>query len=348
MLDRLLSGDRRALARLLTLIENEEPESVPLLAALYPKTGRAHLIGVTGAPGTGKSTLVSALAQAYRARGDTVAILAVDPSSPYTGGAILGDRVRMRALAGDAGVFIRSMAARGGAGGMARTAHDAARALDALGFDVVMIETVGAGQSEIEIARLAQTTLVVDAPGLGDDVQAIKAGILEIADVLVVNKADRPGAENTVRALRAMLELGHPAAKDALRVGFEQNGSHPARPLSIWLPPVLTTVALDGRGIDELVAALDAHRKHGALGETWARTERRQLEIELLGRVRDHLLAKLMAGISQIELDALISDLQGRQIDPHTAARRLLAQAEASLSIHHHPDSELRSHRAEF
>src|SRR5512136_497198 len=210
----VLEGSRLALARTLTAVENSSPEGRAAISTLFPHTGRAHLVGITGASGTGKSSLVNQLARYYRQASGaepprSVAIVAVDPTSPFTGGAILGDRIRMRDLSGDPGVFIRSMATRGSLGGLAATTGDVVRVLDAAGFDLIMVETVGAGQSEVDIARAAQTTLVVEAPGMGDDVQAIKAGILEIADILVVNKADRPGVENTARALRAMLDLGH-------------------------------------------------------------------------------------------------------------------------------------------
>jgi len=215
----VLKNDRLALARLLTQVENDTPDGRAALAELFPHTGKAHLLGVTGAPGTGKSSLVNQLALHFRGEGKRVAILAVDPSSPFTGGAVLGDRVRMRDLAGDAGVFIRSMATRGSLGGLAQATAAMAQVFDAAGFDVVIIETVGAGQSEVDIARLAHTTIVVEAPGMGDDIQAIKAGILEIADVLVVNKADRPGVENTERALRSMLELAHPTRRVFLHHG---------------------------------------------------------------------------------------------------------------------------------
>ncbi len=207
----VLAGDRYALARLLTRVENDLEDGRAALAELFPHTGRAHLIGVTGAPGTGKSSLVNQLALHYRkAEGRRVGIVAVDPSSPFSGGAVLGDRVRMRDLSGDSGVFIRSMASRGSLGGLARATAGIVQVLDAAGFEVILIETVGAGQAEVDIARLAHTTLVVEAPGLGDDIQAIKAGILEIADILVINKADRPGVENTEKALKSTLELAHP------------------------------------------------------------------------------------------------------------------------------------------
>jgi LAO/AO transport system kinase len=205
---RLLAGDRRALARLISRVENNGQEAIEALVALYPHTGQTHIVGITGAPGTGKSTLVNELAKAYRAAGVRVGIVAVDPTSPFSGGAILGDRIRMRDLSGDPDVFIRSMASRGNLGGLARATADVVKVLDAAGFQTVLVETVGAGQSEVEIARTAHTTLVVEAPGLGDDVQAIKAGVLEIADILVVNKADREGAEHTRRGLQMMLDLG--------------------------------------------------------------------------------------------------------------------------------------------
>ena len=209
--EQLLSGNRLALTRLLTQVENDTPEGRAALTELFPHTGKAHLIGVTGAPGTGKSSLVNQLALHFRKQEERrVAIVAVDPSSPFTGGAVLGDRVRMRDLAGDPGVFIRSMASRGSLGGLAQATAGLVQVFDAAGFDIILIETVGAGQAEVEIARLAHTTLVVEAPGLGDDIQAIKAGILEIADILVVNKADRPGVENTLKALKSALELAHP------------------------------------------------------------------------------------------------------------------------------------------
>ncbi len=211
----LLAGKRRALAQALTHIENGGETAKELSRAIFAHTGNAQVIGITGAPGTGKSTLVNSLTQTIRGDGSEVAILAIDPSSPFTGGAIMGDRVRMRALSGDDGVFIRSMATRGNLGGLASATRDAIRALDAAGFPVILLETVGTGQSEVEVVKLAHTTVVVEAPGLGDDVQAIKAGLLEIADIFVVNKADRPGAAQTAKSLQQMLDLGHPTARPA-------------------------------------------------------------------------------------------------------------------------------------
>jgi len=325
----LIAGDRRALARLLSHVENEREGVEQALAVLFAHTGRAHIIGVTGAPGTGKSSLVNALAKACRARGQTVGILAVDPTSPFTGGAILGDRIRMRDLAGDSGVFIRSMATRGSLGGLAQAARDAIRLLDAAGFDIVLVETVGAGQSEVEVARAAHTTLVVEAPGLGDDVQAIKAGILEIADVLVVNKADRPGVANTVRALKGMLELGHPARRGQmlshhgrlLPAAAPANGD--AEP-ALWIPPLVQTVATEGRGIDALLAAADSHRAY-LTGAALARREREQIAGELTNRLRDALLARALAALPEAALAELVAQVQARELDPQGAVRRLLA-----------------------
>jgi LAO/AO transport system kinase len=257
VIEQILTGNRRAIARLISQIEDDQPEAQAVLAELYPHTGRGHLVGVTGAPGTGKSSLVNQLAKAYRRREPpaSVAIIAVDPTSPFSGGALLGDRIRMVELAGDPGVFIRSMASRGNLGGLAKAVDDAVKVLDAAGFELIFIETVGAGQNEVEIAKSAQTVIVVEAPGLGDDVQAIKAGILEIADIFVVNKADRAGAERAVATLKMMLELGRPASRQVLHHGQVMAAPAPAStgaeapPAAGWNIPVLKTVALKGEGI---------------------------------------------------------------------------------------------------
>lgn len=333
----LLNGDRRALARILTAIEGERPGYEAALSALFPHTGKAWVIGITGAPGTGKSSLVNALAKAYRARGETVGILAVDPTSPFTGGAILGDRIRMRDLSGDKGVFIRSMATRGNLGGLARAARDAIRALDAAGFDRILVETVGAGQSEVDIARAAYTTLVVEAPGLGDDVQAIKAGILEIADVLVVNKADRAGVENTIRGLKTMLELGHPASRVQM---VKHHGQLLAAEIpaannhndAFWLPPIVRTVATDGQGVDEVVAAVDAHREH-LQGQGLRELEHSHIEVELYERLQSALINQFLKSLPSKTVAEMIDRVQTRQIDPQSAVQELLVCQEAQKPV---------------
>jgi LAO/AO transport system kinase len=332
LVEKLRGGSRRAVARLLTMVENEREGADEALAALFPHTGRAWVIGITGAPGTGKSSLVNALAKALRRQERTVGIIAVDPTSPFTGGAILGDRIRMRDLAGDAGVFIRSMATRGSLGGLARATRDAIRVLDAAGFDVVLVETVGAGQSEVDIVRTAQTTVVVEAPGLGDDVQAIKAGILEIADVLVVNKADRPGADNTVRALRAMLELGHPVSRQQVVAHHGQlmNAAEPdvqTEPESLWVPPIVKTAATDETGFDELLAALERHHQHLRNGDVAAALERQRVEIELYDRLRQTLLSRLLAAVPPDQLAHVIERVQARELDPLRAVHAILTIA---------------------
>ncbi len=319
-----IRASRRELARLLTRIENGEANAD--LAALYPATGKAHIIGVTGAPGTGKSSLVNSLAKHYRGLEQTVGIVAVDPTSPFSGGAVLGDRIRMRDLSGDPGVFIRSMATRGSLGGLARTTSDAVRALDAAGFEIILIETVGAGQSEVDIASAAATTLVIEAPGLGDDVQAIKAGIMEIADILVINKADRPGVENTQRALRAMLDLGHRAERIAHHGRLL---TVPATNLAVdessaWQPPIVQTVATNGTGITDLVAQIAAHRAYLIHTGTQALRERATIEGEITERLREVLLARLLAGTDRAVLAGLVDQVVARQLDPAGAVESLL------------------------
>jgi len=322
----LLAGNRRALARVISHIENNTDLAMPLLAALYPRSGQAHIIGVTGAPGTGKSTLVNALARKYRQQGLTVGIIAIDPTSPFSGGALLGDRVRMRDLAGDAGVFIRSMATRGSLGGLAQATADVIMVLDAAGFQRIIIETVGVGQSEVEIASAAYTTVVVEAPGLGDEVQAIKAGILEIADIFAVNKADRDGVDRTVMALKMMLNLG---TSDRLQV------MHHGRMLPInlpemperqqeWTPPVIKTIATSGQGADELIAAIEEHRMY--LEQSGGRVLRDHLRAatELRMILRDYLLEELLARIEPEQLERLVQAVARRELDPYTAARQLV------------------------
>jgi LAO/AO transport system kinase len=328
----VLAGDRLALARTLSYVENGTELGKAALSELFPHTGKAHLVGITGASGTGKSSLVNQLARYYRHPGDAqlpcqVAVVAVDPTSPFTGGAILGDRIRMRDLAGDPGVFIRSMATRGSLGGIASATAAVVQVLDAAGYNMILVETVGAGQSEVEIAHLAHTTVVVEAPGLGDDIQAIKAGILEIADVLVVNKADLPGVENTERSLRGSLDLAHPTPRK-----FEHHGhmetvpgldSHTGQPDLIWEPPILRTVATEGSGIPGLVGAITAHRQHLDASGGWARRERWRLQAELdmllTHRLVEDFRARLPGGI----YERVLEDLLGRRISPFQAVEKL-------------------------
>lgn len=328
LVEGVLSGNRRALARLLTGVENEREGTHEALAVLFPHTGRARIIGITGAPGTGKSTLVNALAAHYRAAGHTVAVVAVDPTSPFSGGAILGDRIRMRDLAGDKGIFIRSMATRGNLGGLARTTRDVVRVMDAAGFDIILVETVGAGQSEVDIARTAETTIVVEAPGLGDDVQAVKAGILEIADVLVVNKADRPGVINTVRSLKTMLELGHRLARDQFQShhGRLLQAAEADDKIDLWMPPILETVASEHKGIDRLAAAIDQHHQYLHDHDLLEETERLHIEIELYDRLRAALMARLLEALPEASLTSVIGRIQARELEPQHAVDELLAQ----------------------
>ncbi len=323
----VLRGERRALARVLTWVENGSPKGLAEVDALFPHTGKAFLIGVTGAPGTGKSSLVNQLALHYRRESHKkVAIVAVDPSSPFTGGAVLGDRVRMRDLSGDPGVFIRSMASRGSLGGLAQATADVTQVFDAAGYEIILIETVGAGQAEVDIARLAHTTLVVEAPGLGDDVQAIKAGILEIADILVVNKADRPGVENTERALRGMLELAHPA-----RRVFRHHGQMMTVPSAaadadadIWIPPIQRTIAVDGTGVPELVAAIEKHARHLRETGDWERRDRTRLQTELDDLLRETLVQRFRAALDEAVLRDVQEALFARRLSPREAVAALL------------------------
>ncbi len=324
----LLAGNRRALARIISLIEDGAAEAPLLLSALYGYTGRAHVIGITGAPGTGKSTLVNALARAYRNQGRTVGIIAVDPTSPFSGGALLGDRVRMRDLAGDTGIFIRSMATRGSLGGLAHATADVISVLDAAGFERIVVETVGVGQAEVDIASATHTTVVVEAPGLGDEVQAIKAGVLEIADIFAVNKADREGADRTVLALQMMQGLapvvtGHHRAAGAAtpnprpQPGPQEDGS--------WLPPIQKTIALHGEGVGVLCEWIERHAVY--LRETggWARREATRAAAELEHILRERLLTDFLAGLSDGRFAETVAAIVRREADPYSAAAHLLA-----------------------
>jgi LAO/AO transport system kinase len=322
----VLSGDRYSLARLLTQVENNLEEGRSGLAELFPHTGTAHLIGVTGAPGTGKSSLVNQLALHYRkVENRRVGIVAVDPSSPFSGGAVLGDRVRMRDLSGDPGVFIRSMASRGSLGGLAQATAGVVQVFDAAGFEVILIETVGAGQAEVDIARLAHTTLVVEAPGLGDDIQAIKAGILEIADILVINKADRPGVENTEKALKSTLELAHPLQHVFRHHGRDMSiAVEPGTAERLWIPPILRAVATLGTGIPELAEAIARHAEYLRSSGDWAARERARLEAELDFLIREGLAADFHRKLSSQEFEQVVEQMVKREISPWEAAGLLL------------------------
>jgi LAO/AO transport system kinase len=311
--DAALAGDRRALARLLTNVENRTPVAEAALRRLYPMAGSAHLVGITGPPGAGKSTLVAALIGELRRAGRPVGVVAVDPSSPITGGALLGDRVRMQEYAGDRDVFIRSMASRGHAGGLAPMTVAAAAVLDAAGFDLIFIETVGAGQSEVEIAAAADTTVVLEAPEMGDEIQAIKAGLLEVADLVVVNKGDRPGAQRTASQLRAMLSATAAPVRE---------GDRRPRPKR---PEVLVTTAATGEGVPELVEALERHRRSVGVDElNGARRARAEVQVWsiVLERLRERLVNPEVGDGSRRLLDAVAL----HQVDPYTAADELLGR----------------------
>jgi LAO/AO transport system kinase len=305
--DRVLAGDPRAIARAISLIEDEDPQSADLVRAIFAHTGKAYLIGVTGPPGAGKSTLVDRLAAEIRKGGSTLGIIAVDPTSPFSGGAVLGDRLRMQAHAADEGVFIRSMATRGHLGGLARATGDAALVLDAAGKDVNIIETVGVGQDEVDIIRTADVSVVTLVPGTGDEVQALKAGIMEIADIFAVNKADREGADRLVSAVEANLALQTYGADD-------------------WRPPIVKTIATGGQGVADLVAAIWRFREHSARTQTERRRTRSEYRLrELVSqRFMDHLEREVLA---ENELSGLVDRIAARELDPYTAASDLLARA---------------------
>lgn len=307
LFEKLIAGDRRAAARIISLVENDDPGALEIIRLLHRHTGRAHIVGITGPPGAGKSTLVAAVARELRARYRTVGIVAIDPTSPFTGGALLGDRVRMQDLATDKGVFIRSMGSRGSLGGVARATNDAVNVLDAFGKDVVMVETVGAGQVEVDIVKFAHTSVVVAVPGAGDEIQAIKAGILEIGDVFVVNKADREESARTVLELHMMLELS-------------------PKPPDAWIPPIIKTVATSGEGVGELVDAMLEHydylRGHNLLEVK----QQERLVSEMLEIINQRVRSAVSKAIREGgPMDDLMHRLQDtREVDPHTGASLII------------------------
>jgi LAO/AO transport system kinase len=305
--DRVLAGDARAIARAISLIEDEAPEGAALVRRIFERTGRAYLVGVTGPPGAGKSTLVDKLTASFRAAGRTVGVLAVDPTSPFTGGAILGDRVRMQAHASDAGVFIRSMATRGHLGGVARATSEVALVLDAAGTEIVLIETVGVGQDEVDIVRTADVSIVTFVPGAGDEVQALKAGIMEIADIFVVNKADRDGADRTVASIESVLSL---------------QSFGPGE----WRPPILKTEATTGKGVLELVEAIERFRAHTAAVQGRRRRARAEWRLrELIGqRFLQHVEQRVL---QEGEFERLLDRIAARELDPYTAVDDIVGRA---------------------
>jgi LAO/AO transport system kinase len=299
------AGQYRALAKAISLVERDDPQSERLLADIYPETGKARVLGITGSPGSGKSTLVAAIARFMRARGKRVGIIAVDPTSPFTGGAILGDRIRMTDLYTDKGVFIRSMATRGFLGGLARATNDVVDVLDASGFDLVLVETVGVGQDEVEVVRTVQTNIVVLVPGMGDDIQAIKAGIMEIGDIFVVNKADRPGADKTVTEIQMMMSL------------VEEHGE--------WIPPIVKTVASRNEGIGELDAAVTAHYGYLERSGELVRRSRERVRIRIETDLKQKFMEHLIGGVvPHAEYERLLDDVLHKKDNPHDAAENLL------------------------
>jgi LAO/AO transport system kinase len=300
----ILSGNRRSIARAITIVENDTAEAQKLIAAIYPRTGKAHIIGLTGPGGAGKSTLIEKIVREYRRRGKTVGVVAVDPTSPFTGGAFLGDRIRMQELSTDEGVFIRSMATRNYPGGIAKATKDAVKILDAAGKDIVLVETVGAGQSEVEIIKVAQTIVVIHAPGLGDEIQAIKAGLMEIADIFVVNKADRENADKAVMDIQAILQLNNKEAT--------------------WKPPILKTTALTGEGVPQLIEKLEEHRRYMEK-EKERRKSLLRAEAELLEAVREKVTNTIVDELKREEkYEELLQKILDKEIDPTSAAEKLL------------------------
>ena len=305
-IEQLRSGNSRALARAISAVENRAPESAELLKSVFPFSGRARIIGLTGAPGSGKSTLVDQLARPYRRAGKTLGIIAVDPTSPFTGGAILGDRIHMQEHHADPGIYIRSMATRGSLGGLARTTADVATVLDAAGRDLILIETVGVGQDEVDIVKLADITVVLLVPGMGDDVQSIKAGIMEIADIFVINKSDREGAERVEREIRAMQSLV-----------TRQDG---------WTPPVVKTVASEGKGIEELVAAIAQYEAYLQKENLVLKRSIQNWRERLVQMVRDAMLEKARADLGDGRVEQYATQVAEHKRDPYTLVEEIVGK----------------------
>ncbi|MEM3090926.1 MAG: methylmalonyl Co-A mutase-associated GTPase MeaB [Candidatus Bathyarchaeia archaeon] len=302
----ILAGDKRSIARAITMVENNPEEAQSLIAAVYPRTGKAHIIGLTGPGGSGKSTLIEKMVREYRRRGKKVGVIAVDPTSPFTGGAFLGDRIRMQELSTDDGVFIRSMATRNNPGGIAKATKDAVKILDASGKDMIIVETVGAGQSEVEIIKVAQTILVIHAPGLGDEIQAIKAGIMEIADIFVVNKADRENADKAVMDIKAMLQLDNKE--------------------KAWIPPIIKTVALTGEGVPQLIEKIEEHWQFLQKGLLHKRSLEKA-EAELIEAIKDRVTSSIIEKLKREKIfEEILRRIVERKIDPASAAEKLLNQ----------------------
>ncbi len=300
----VLSGDRRSIARAITIIENNTAEAKELIALIYPQTGKAHIIGLTGPGGSGKSTLIEKIVREYRRKNKTVGVVAVDPTSPFTGGAFLGDRIRMQELSTDPDVFIRSMATRNYSGGIAKATKDAVKVLDAAGKDIILVETVGAGQSEVEIIKVAQTTVVIHAPGLGDEIQAIKAGLMEIADIFVVNKADRENADKAVMDIQAILQLNNKE--------------------TAWKPPILKTTALTGEGVPQLVEKIEEHKLF-LEKEIGRKRSLGKAEIELVEAIKEKVTSTIIEKLKREEkFEELLQKIVEREIDPASAAEKLL------------------------
>jgi len=325
LLEKVKEGNDRAIARVITLIENSDKAAHTAVSALYPSTGQAHIIGITGPPGSGKSTLVNELAKRFSADGERVAIIAIDPSSPFTGGALLGDRVRMQELAGQDGIFIRSMASRGSLGGLASATSAVIKVFDAAKFGIILVETVGVGQAEVDIARAAHTTVVVEAPGMGDDIQTSKAGILEIADILVVNKSDRPEALRTVKALEMMLHMGQAADIGHHGQLAQREQSLETNPQG-WQVEVLQTVAIEGEGIRELAEGIRAHKAFLLSSSEWAQRENQRVRSELERMLQDRFMTQFLHKIPKGSRAHLVSAVVNREIDLYTAVDRLFKQ----------------------